>query len=58
MLVYCRVNVDGRVMVMNCYTCSRERRGHITVNVPKFRTPKVSDKMAYTNRADPDQTAP
>ena len=30
----------------------------VTVNVLKFCTPKVSDKMAYANRADPDQTAP
>ena len=28
-----------------------------TVNVQKFQT-KVSDKMTYANRADPDQTAP
>ena len=27
------------------------------VNVPKFGTP-VSDKMAYANSANPDQTAP
>ena len=29
-----------------------------TVNVLKFCTPKVADKMAYVNNADPDQTAP
>ena len=29
----------------------------ITVNVLKFLTP-VSEKMAYANSADPDQTAP
>ena len=28
------------------------------VNIPKFSKTKVSDKMIYTNIADPDQTAP
>ena len=28
------------------------------VNVLKFCIPKVSDKMAYANSADTDQTAP
>ena len=28
------------------------------VNVLKFRTPKVANKMVDANSADPDQTAP
>ena len=28
------------------------------VNVLKFHTPKVADKMPYANSVDPDQIAP